>query len=404
MQEQKKPGPRLGQAVAMSIAQAAFPRFGVDLKGFELKEALAFQQPNRLDWLFHFQEKRPIAADAYRRISVRVQGNEVTQFTSTVKIPDPFYREANAQTLLNVVFQVLKLVGFLAALSLIVAGFVVAARKNRFPWKRPLRWTAVLAIVPIAAALLRWNSNLFAYDTSIGWDTFISSLVIRLITQIGFQIGLIFLALAGIEAVYPNALDLPRRDARARVGRAALLAALTAIGCVLIRRVLLQIVMLQFPSVAWTNGISVPLAVAAPVPFILGIGEALIRAIEGSAAVALFVAALRGANRPWLPAAAAGLIVFLISLDAGVTAQQTALMLLSAVTAGAVVWLIAEYILRDNLAAYPVTIALVLLLNHAGVLFQNHRADLQIAAFIDIAAAIALAIWVATPRPLAEHA
>jgi membrane protease YdiL (CAAX protease family) len=404
MQEQKKPGSRLGQAAAMAIAQAAFPRFGVDLNAFELKEALAFQQPNRLDWLFHFQERQPVAADGYRRISVRVQGNEVTQFTTTIKIPDPFYREANAQTLLNVVFQLLKLVGFIAALSLVVAGFVIAARKNRFPWRRPLLWTAVLAIVPIAAALLRWKSNLFAYDTSIGWDTFISSLIIRLITQMGFQIGLTFLALAGIEAVYPHALDLTRREARARVGRAALVGALTAIGCVLIRRVLLQVVMLQFPSVAWTNGIAVPLSVGTPMPFILGIGDALIRAIEASAAIALFVAALRGANRRWLPAAAAALIVFCMSLDAGVTAHQTPLMLLSSATAGLLAWLIGEYVLRDNLLAYPLTIALVLILNSGGALLQNHRADLQTAAFIEIAAAVALAIWVAAPRVIPENA
>jgi membrane protease YdiL (CAAX protease family) len=404
MQEQKKPGPRLEQAAAHSIAQDAFTRFGVNLSAFELKEALTFQQPNRRDWLFHFQERRPIAAEAYRRISVRVQGNEVTQFTTTIKIPDPFYREANAQTLLNVIFLLLRLLGFLAALSLVVGGFVIAARKSGFPWRRPLRWTAVLAVVPIAAALLRWNSNLFAYNTSIGWDTFISGLIIRLITEMGFQIGLIFLALVGMQAVYPHALDLTRREARARVGRAALVAALITIGCVLIRRALLQLVMLQFPSVAWTNGIAVPLSVATPMPFILGIGDALIRAVEASAAIALFVAALREAKRRWLPAAAAALVVFCMSIDDGVTLHQTPLMLLSAVTAGLLAWLIGEYVLRDNLLAYPLTVALVLILNSAGTLLQNHRADLQTAAFIEIAAAVALAIWVAVPRPAPEHA
>ena len=79
-------------------------------------------------------------------------------------------------------------------------------------------------------------------------------------------------------------------------------------------------------------------------------------------------------------------------------------MLLSAVTAGVVVWLVAEYVLRDNLAAYPLTIALILILNQAGALLQNDRADLQTAAFIEIAAAIALAIWVAAPRANPEHA
>jgi hypothetical protein len=215
---------------------------------------------------------------------------------------------------------------------------------------------------------------------------------------------LIFLALVGIEAVYPHALDLTRREARGRVGRAALIAAFITIGCVMIRRALLQWVMLQFPSVAWTNGIAVPLVVATPMPFILDIGEAVVRAVEASAAIALFVGALREANRQWLPAAAAALVAFCISLDGSVTLHQTPLMLLSAVTAGLLAWLIGKYVLRDNRLAYPLTVALILILNSAGVLLQHHRPDLQTVAFIEIAAAVALAIWVAAPQPLPEHA
>src|SRR6185295_314190 len=172
-QDEKRPGPRLEQPQALAIAQSAFPRFGADARAFDLKEALNFQQQNRRDWLFHFQERTPLAADAWRRISVRVAGAEVTQFTTTVKVPDSVYREPT--TLLNIVFTLLRILGVLAILSLVVAGFVIALRRQRFPWQRALRWTLALAIIPLFYETARWETTLFSYNTSITWQTFISN-------------------------------------------------------------------------------------------------------------------------------------------------------------------------------------------------------------------------------------
>jgi glutathione S-transferase len=42
----------------------------MDVSDFEVREALNFKQPNRVDWLFHFQEKEPLAGEAYRRVDV----------------------------------------------------------------------------------------------------------------------------------------------------------------------------------------------------------------------------------------------------------------------------------------------------------------------------------------------
>src|SRR5205814_5877120 len=119
-QDEKRAGPRLEQPQALAIAEAAFARYGADWRAFELKEALSFQQPARRDWLFHFQERQPIVADVYRRVSVRLQGAEVTQFTNTVKIPDEVYREPT--TLLNIALAILRLLGILAILAFAVAG------------------------------------------------------------------------------------------------------------------------------------------------------------------------------------------------------------------------------------------------------------------------------------------
>jgi hypothetical protein len=61
--------------------------------------------------------------------------------------------------------------------------------------------------------------------------------------------------------------------------------------------------------------------------------------------------------------------------------------------------------MRNNLLAYPLAVALALLLGDASTLLQNHRADLQAGGIAEIAASIALIIWIATPRPSPiEHA
>ena len=60
------------------------------------------------------------------------------------------YREAHTQTLLNVVLFGLKIAGLVALLAVIVTGLVVATRAHGLPWKRPLRWSLVLSVIPIA--------------------------------------------------------------------------------------------------------------------------------------------------------------------------------------------------------------------------------------------------------------
>ena len=80
-------------------------------------------------------------------------------------------------------------------------------------------------------------------------------------------------------------------------------------------------------------------------------------------------------------------------------------MLLSAASAALLLWLLTTYVMRNNLLAYPLAVALALLLSDAATLLQNHRADLQTAGIVEIAAVIALVIWIAAPRssPI-EHA
>lgn len=395
---QQKAGARLEQANALTIAQDAFARFGVSLSDFDLQEALAFQQPNRRDWLFHFQERQPITTNAYRRIAVRVKGNEVTQFTTTIKIPDEAYREANTKTLLNVILLVLRIVGALTILSLTIAGFVIAARGTHFPWRRPLALTALLAIFPIGAAILRWKLSLFNYATAIQWDTFVIGQIITAVRNTGLQIGALFLAFAGIEVGYPHALDWFRSEGRRRFGRDALLAALTVLAIGTIFRIGFQLLARAFPAYAGVGGLSVPDSVAIPIPAFLDIGAAIIRAVGVSAAVGLFIVALRAMpGRHWIRDVVAVAALFCVSLDTDINAKRLPLVVLSAAVGAVLAWLLVRFILRRNFLAYPITVALGLLIQSAATLLQNGRGDLVANGIVDAIAALFLVIWIVFP-------
>jgi membrane protease YdiL (CAAX protease family) len=395
-QDERRAGPRLEQPQALAIAQAAFARFGADVRAFDVKEALNFQQPNRRDWLFHFQERAPLAADGWHRISVRVAGAEVTQFTTTVKVPDSVYREPT--TLLNIVFTLLRVAGVLTILSLVVAGFVVALRRQRFEWQRALRWTLALAIIPLISIAARWELTLFEYNTSITWQTFITNQAINIIRNVGLQLGAIFLAVAGLASAYPEAFHLARRDSRARLGRSAAIAALTTISIAVIFRIAEQAIALRFPALTSVHGLNAPDFVAIPLPGVLGIVSTILRTLIACTVFGLFMLALRGFNaRPWLPATIGTIAIFLAALDASANLKETPLMLASAAVAAAVAFIVIRYILGTNLLAYPLTIAIALLLGNATDLLQNHRPDLTLNAIAEIVIAIALLIWAAIP-------
>jgi len=391
-QDEKRAGPRLEQPQAQAIAQGAFARYGANAAEFELKEALNFQQPNRRDWLFHFQERKPLVADAWRRISVRVDGAEVTQFSTTAKVPDSVYREPT--TLLNIVFTVFKVIGILAILSLVVAGFVIALRRQRFPWQRALRWTLALAPLPLIGVASRWELTLFEYNTSITWQTFISNQTINIIRNVGVHLGLIFLAVAAIAAAYPQAFHLARRESRARLGRSAVIAALTAISIAVLFKTGEQAIALRFPSLASTHGINAPESVALPLPGLLAIFSAILVSLNICAAFGLFILALRGfASKSWVPATIGMAAVFFATLDSSANLRQTPLMLASAAITALLAFVLIRYVLGDNLLAYPLTIALVTLLGNGADLLQKHRTDLTMNGMALIVVAVALLIW-----------
>ena len=400
-QAENAPGPRLEQDAALAISRAAFAQYGVDVARFTLKEALSFQQPNRRDWLFHFDEQTPLAGQGVRRISVRVAGAEMTQFTTSIKVPDAVYREASKQTIRNVVMVVIRIIGIIAVLGFVIGGFVVSAARRRPQWLRALRWTAALMIIPLASIASSYESSLFGYNTSVRWETFAASMTVNVIRDAALRIGILFLAFAALDAAFPYALELLRRESRARFGRSAAIAALTAVAAFAVARGGMHWLAVQFPAAADIS-IDVPNLVEIAWPSLLAIGEALYDAVIGSAVVAMFVVTLRSLPVPqWARDLIAIAALFCASVDAGSTPAQTPLMIVRSIVVALTTWAVARFVLNGNALAWPAAIFTAFALQSAAELVQS-RADLRMHAIV-IASVVAAALaWLLVTPSVSE--
>jgi membrane protease YdiL (CAAX protease family) len=390
-QDERTPGRTLPQDAAVALARRAFATFAIDERNFDLKEAQSFQQPRRRDWLFHFDEKTPLAPRAFRRVTVRVGGGAVTQFNKTIKIPESVYREASTQTLLNLILFALKIVGLVTLLALVITGLIMATRAHGLPWRRPLRWTLILSVIPIANFAARSESLLFGYSTSIAWETFAIGVVTSFVGEVAVQVGLMFLALAGLEAAVPYALSLVTREGRARFGRSAAVATLTAIAIGIVAMVLQQFVAHALPSSAAVS-LSAPAEVATPVPAIVETLQALFGAIIIAAAVALYSTAIRKHT-----ALVTIIAIFCASVDPLATVQQAPVMFARALVLALLAWVVARYVLDGNPLAWPLTVFLSSVLQTASVLLQNHRPDLIANGIAMLVFAVAATLWMAVP-------
>ena len=390
---EREPGPSLDRASALAIAMRAFPLYGIAPDDFGLKDALTFQQPKRRDWLFHFEERTPLAAQAVRRVSVRVMGSQVTQFAATVKVPDAVYREARRQTVINTLLFVLRAVGAIAALAIVVSGFIIAMRQGRLIWRRALRITAVLAIIPVVRILAGGDARLFNYSTSTSWDTFVVNATTMGFMTFGRDVLFLFVAVAAILTIVPFAPSLVTREGRARFGRHAAVAVVTTIGALVAGREVLRVVSFAFPRIAAVGEVSIPDTVAIPVPAVVEILTAIAAAVLFAGAATLFANAVTNWPNKRAAAIVTVAIVFVITLDSTATLAELPMTVITSAALGVLVWVIARYVLGRNPLAWPLVAFTIGLVEGGASMAQNHRADLEVQGAIVLVLALAVLVW-----------
>jgi hypothetical protein len=182
------PGPNLTKEEAEARAET-FLRDAkrIDLSQWKLVEAESRKLPSRTDHSFVWEETRslnpsPAGAEAANvRMSLVVQGDEVSGYRVFIHLPEDWVRKQTENTLANTAQTVL----FLSLISAFGLAVLIIFFRNlkgpqiaAVPWRRIASWSLVV----LAATLLRFVSleplYLLTYRTDQPFATFIGSLLI----------------------------------------------------------------------------------------------------------------------------------------------------------------------------------------------------------------------------------
>ena len=175
----------------------------IDLSRWKLVEAQSNKLPARTDHNFIWEEAQPLnpappgAETAHVRISLVVQGDELSGYRIFVHLPEDWVRRQNATTLANTLQTVLfvSLVGGLGLAMLII---FLRSLKTSLPAAVPWRGIALWALVVLAASLVRFATlvpqYMLTYRTDQPFATFIGTLLIgQTLAASLFYSGTIFL-------------------------------------------------------------------------------------------------------------------------------------------------------------------------------------------------------------------
>ncbi|PYU20237.1 MAG: hypothetical protein DMG30_21610 [Acidobacteria bacterium] len=182
------PGPNLTKEEAQARAEAFLhDSKKIDVRQWKLVEAQSKKLPSRTDHSFVWEELQAVnsspAGDdaAHVRISLAVQGDEVSSYRIFIHLPEDWVRQQNESTLANTAQMVLLrlLIGaFGLAVLIIVVRNLKSPQIAAIPWRHIALWS--LAV--LAASLLRFATleplYLLMYRTEQPFATFVGTLLI----------------------------------------------------------------------------------------------------------------------------------------------------------------------------------------------------------------------------------
>jgi hypothetical protein len=160
---------------------------GIDLAQWKLVEAQSNALPSRTDHAFIWEEIRPLnpsppgIESAHVRISLAVQGDEVSGYRTFIHLPEDWVRTQNQTTLANTAQTVL-LLSLVGAFGIAIATIFLRNLRNpqvaAVPWRRIALWS--LAV--LAASLVRFAAlepqYMLMYRTDQPFATFVGTLLI----------------------------------------------------------------------------------------------------------------------------------------------------------------------------------------------------------------------------------
>jgi membrane protease YdiL (CAAX protease family) len=184
----------------------------VDLSQWSLVEAKSEKQPNRTDHTLTWQENAPLdratgtaldsAGHGYARAELVVQGDEVTNYRTYIKIPDEWRRKQEEMTVTRAIVRYgIPILVFGGLAIWVIVAFLRNLRSDvgrSIPWKRLALWAswAMLAYVVVFACGKGIPTAMNAYNTAIPYRTMLGIVGMSALLGGPFQFGFLLVVFA----------------------------------------------------------------------------------------------------------------------------------------------------------------------------------------------------------------
>ncbi len=174
--DEKAPGANLSAAEAQRIAEASLLRQGIPINQYRLVDSSIDKKDRRTDHSFVWEDPGFRLGDARARVSLEVQGDEVSGFRPFLKLPEEWLRDYGKPRLSGLLIPAaLGAVGLLVLVLLIRR---IGSGGHRYAWRSYLALAVGAAIASALAALNQWPLALSGYDTATPLDRYVSSYVL----------------------------------------------------------------------------------------------------------------------------------------------------------------------------------------------------------------------------------
>jgi hypothetical protein len=223
--EESAEGPSLDTLAARALVEAFVTGpMSVDLSKWRLIESSYTDRPKRRDHKFTYEMNEFKVKDAPYRMTVELQGAEISSFRRFLRISEDWWREWEKQRAENEMFQ--NIAEALSLLTIAAAFFYFFrhVKKAVIPWKTAFAFGGVLAVAQFIMGINTIPLALAWESTTSSFATFLAQEIIQSLVQ-GLTLGLLLVLLIGAgeflyRSDYPDKLALTniltRRGMRSR--------------------------------------------------------------------------------------------------------------------------------------------------------------------------------------------
>ncbi|MBN2411651.1 CPBP family intramembrane metalloprotease [candidate division KSB1 bacterium] len=374
---------------------------GINVSELELREASSEKKKNRLDYTFVWEsgENDSLSVAGMKfRATVELQGDVISKFTTTPKLPEKWQRERTKSTLLNSIHLALRLFVLLLFTIFAILRFIRMAKVGTIMWKVSLKIAAIVAVLYMIDGFTHTNLALRHYMTSIELNLFtITTLIGILVSSLGMFIGL-GICLSMISAIYPGSLQIFKPVHKTGYARDALFTGIIAVVSGLGISQLFFILTEKFPGSVLMTGIPLPLFIDAPVPLYSNFVYMVYLSLFITLITGIMIFILKDTlQKPvWIIIFVIFVIAALVPLnvrsfgEAAFAAVKYSVYLLWII-------LIIKYIARNNYLAYIYTFILLTGLNNVYLLIKQDNNLLNIQGSVLLMLLLLSSIWLLLP-------